>query len=193
MALPRPLAKLVPMRPLTCMLRPSPAWVKPVWPLTSSPSKSSRILKLTTPAMASAPYTAAAPPVMTSTFFTAADGMVFTSTTSWALTGCARRPLTSTSVRLVPRPRRLSVAAPGASRAPENAVAALLCADAEPAVANCGRSFRASSTFGAARFSNTSWLTVTIGLLAWRSRRAMREPVMMMACSSPLGAAAALS
>ena len=137
-------------------------------------------MKLTTPAIASAPYTAAAPPVMTSTLRMAAGGMVLTSTTSCALTGCARRPLTSTSVRFAPRPRRSSVAAPGASAAPVKAVPALELSEEEPAGVNCGRSLRAPSTLTSERFSKFSWPTVTIGLLASKSRRTMREPVTTM-------------
>ena len=78
----------------------------------STPSKSSFILKLTTPPIASEPYTAEAPPVMISTFSIREAGIVFKSTTPDWLAGTQRRPLTITKVREVPKPRKSTVAVP---------------------------------------------------------------------------------
>ena len=65
------------------------------------------MMKLTTPATASAPYTAEAPPVITSTRSIHSTGMVLTSTAEEPeVAPTWRRPLTSTSVREVPMPRR---------------------------------------------------------------------------------------
>ncbi len=73
------------------------------------------MMKLTTPATASAPYTDEAPPVSTSTRLISADGMKLMSGTlppAVGSPGCRRRPLISTRVRFAPRPRRLTVAVP---------------------------------------------------------------------------------
>ncbi len=112
MALPLLSAKLPPISMLAWASAPSPASVLPHWPSSSSPWKFLRSLKFTTPATASAPYTAEAPPVMISTPSIAEVGMVFRSITRAALAGWARRPSSSTRVRLAPRPRRFTVEMP---------------------------------------------------------------------------------
>ncbi len=91
------------------------------------PWKLLRSLKFVTPASASAPYTAEAPPVMISTLSSAAAGMEFVSMTSVELTGCARRPSISTSVRFAPRPRRLMEETPGVLVALGNTSEVLNC------------------------------------------------------------------
>src|SRR5690606_10641241 len=74
-------------------------------------------MKLTTPAIASAPYTDEAPPVIVSTRAIAADGIVLMLTAPDALTGMPRRPSSSARLRFAPRPPRCSVAATSAFRA----------------------------------------------------------------------------
>src|SRR5678816_3878235 len=82
-----------------------------------TPSKFFCMMKLTTPATASAPYTAEAPPVSTSTRCTRAEGMKFTSEprpdgVEAGSPGTRRRPSISTRGRATPRPRRFRVAVP---------------------------------------------------------------------------------
>ena len=73
------------------------------------------MMKLTTPPTASAPYTDEAPPVSTSTRLISWAGMKLRSGTGLPVSpGWRRRPLTSTRLRLEPRPRRLTVAVPEA-------------------------------------------------------------------------------
>src|SRR5690606_16446444 len=60
-----------------------------------------------------APYTDDAPPVIVSTRAMAALGMPLISTVIDASIGIARRPVSRTRFRFVPRPRRLTVAALG--------------------------------------------------------------------------------
>ena len=132
-------------------------------------------MKFTTPATASAPYTAEAPPVMTSTLSIIADGMVLMSTTSAALAGWVRRPSTSTRLRLVPRPRRLAVEMPPCGwrwAARRRSCLAIMFWSG----VNCGSWFRVARS-ELEVFLNVSAATVTIGLVAVKSRRAMREPV----------------
>jgi hypothetical protein len=70
-------------------------------------------MKLTTPAMASAPYTEEAPPVRMSMRLTSAAGMKLMSpTVDHASPVGMRRPLISVSVRYSPRWRRSTVAVP---------------------------------------------------------------------------------
>ncbi len=64
-------------------------------------------MKLTTPETASEPYTDEAPPVTISTFLTSACGNVLMSTVPLAIEPTERLPSSSTSVRLLPRLRRL--------------------------------------------------------------------------------------
>ncbi len=102
--------------------------------------------------------------------------MVLISTISWPLTGWARRPSSSTRFRFGPRPRRLRNEAPGVWEAlgwPAAAWPIWLFTSAW----NCGSWLRFCSISGPARFSKVWELTVTIGLGAVKSRRAMREPV----------------
>ena len=90
---------------------PSPSLVSPQLPLSSRPVNS-RVLKFTTPAMASEPYVAEAPPVMISTFSMIAAGIRLRSTTPVAFDGVMRRPSMRTSVRVVTRPRSATLAWP---------------------------------------------------------------------------------
>ena len=96
------------------------------------------MMKLTTPATASAPYVADAPPVSTSTRSTMAAGIWLMSGLEALVMpppGCMRRPLISTRVRNEPRPRKLTEAVPSA-----------LIDWPEPCSAiTCGRLFNKSS------------------------------------------------
>ncbi|KAG1079453.1 hypothetical protein G6F40_016301 [Rhizopus arrhizus] len=69
--------------PTTCTrwLSPPPCWVPPARTLTSTPSKWSLRMMLTTPAMASEPYTADAPAASTSMRSISALGMLARLTT----------------------------------------------------------------------------------------------------------------
>ncbi len=80
--------------------------------LSSTPSKSSRMMKLTTPVIASEPYTADDPPVTTSVRATSAVGIVLRSVTCSGPKIAKRRPLTSTRFRCAPKPRRFTSAVP---------------------------------------------------------------------------------
>jgi len=134
MTLPRPSAEFMPISMLKPFSSASPSMVAPVRKFMSTPSKSFFNTKFTTPAMASGPYTAEAPPVITSTLAMAEAGIVLTSTTSAALAGWARRPSIRMRLRLVPRPRRFSVAAPGVLVA----LFWMLEENCVPAGTNCG-------------------------------------------------------
>ena len=93
--------------------------------------------------------------------------------------GCKRRPSSSTSVRAMPRPRKLRLAL--APRACWFAPAWV----AEPDDAlNCGIAVRALSSVAGPFWPICSLLKVTIGLSATKSWRRMREPVTIMPCSS---------
>ena len=74
--------------------------------VASTPEKLRLVMKLTTPATASAPYTADAPPVTRSTRSSSETGTLLVSTTAFRLAGTKRLLLNSTSVRLDPMPRR---------------------------------------------------------------------------------------
>jgi len=91
-------------------LSPSSVSLYDDWPLSPERFSSSRML--TTPATASEPYAADAPPVTTSMRSISIAGIRLTSTVPREELGTKRRPLTSTSVREAPRPRRSSVRAP---------------------------------------------------------------------------------
>ena len=82
--------------------------------VSSTPSKSSRNTKLTTPATASAPYTVDAPPVRTSIRSIIAVGIWFTSAALelYAPPAPILRPLIRTRVLLEPIPLKLTVAFP---------------------------------------------------------------------------------
>ena len=80
--------------------------------LASTPVKLRLVTKLTTPATASAPYTAEAPPVTRSTRSSSDTGTLLVSTTPPSVAGTMRLPLNSTSVRLLPMPRRSMEAVP---------------------------------------------------------------------------------
>src|ERR1700755_1955676 len=79
------------------------------------PSKFRFMMKLTTPATASAPYTDDAPPVSTSTRLISEAGMMLMSA-AWVIPlgspGVRRRPLTRVKVRFEPRYRRSISAVP---------------------------------------------------------------------------------
>jgi hypothetical protein len=85
---------------------------------TSKPSKLLRVRKFTTPATASEPYKAVAPSLSSSTRSNAiiggsADVSTKFSPRSVAAALCVwRRPFTSTSVELTPRPRRFTLLVP---------------------------------------------------------------------------------
>ncbi len=155
-----------------------------------APSKSFFKMKLTTPATASAPYTEDAPPVTTSTRWIAAAGMELMSTAILAFTGIARRPSISTRLRLGARPRKLSVEAPAVSVDPVliNSPSAMLV-NWVAAGTNCGSLFNDVSMAIALVSSNTSASMVWIGLLASKSLRTIRDPVMVTSSSSGAGSA----
>jgi hypothetical protein len=157
----------VPKSALNWYCSPSPCCVMPYCASNSAPWKFFLRIRLTTPEMASAPYTAAAPPEMTSTLWMAAEGIVLRSTVRLPLTGCTRRPLTSTRLRFVPRLRRLTVAAPGEAVGEGKGVEEPLfdCAPAE--AANCGSCCSAASMPMLERSSKVFASTVTMGLCDW--------------------------
>src|SRR5690606_39595451 len=138
-----------------------------------TPSKSSIMMKLTTPATASAPYTAEAPPVSTSTRSINAAGIWLRSGDAAPFCvgspGIRRRLLTSTRVRCDSRLRRLTVAAPVApfDRLPPKSANA------------CGRLLMRSSTRVTPSILTVSELTAVTGLMLVRLGWAMREPVTM--------------
>ena len=153
--LPRSSAMLVPNSASKLHGPPSLAEVSPNCVRHSNPSKSSRRMKFTAPAMASEPYTADAPPVMTSTLFTSALGMVDRSTLPAPFAGMNRRPLTSVSVRVAPRPRRLAVNTP---EPPAEFTLELLPAD------NCGSSLSTASTVVSPDIRTASSVITVVGL-----------------------------
>ena len=145
----------------------SPSPVIPKLPSTLTPSKSSRSRKLTTPAIASDPYTDVAPPVMISIRSTSACGMLFTSTAVPTPDGASRRPLTRTSVRPAPSPRRLTRAVPSPG-----------LFDVRPKSGmTCGIRLSVSSSVGRPEYSITAESMVVSGLIELKSRRLMRVPV----------------
>lgn len=133
----------------------------------STPVKLRRRLKLATPATASAPYTTEAPPVRMSTRLSRASGMALVSTMPFRLKGTRRRPLSSTSVRLVPRPRRSIVAAP---------VVPLLVAGPIAGTA-AGSALKNSSTATGCVARISSAMTDDIGLFELKPGAVMRVPV----------------
>ncbi len=95
--------------------------------------------------------------------------------------GIQRRPLTSTSVRWLPRPRRSMVAKPAPG----------LFDWLEAPGTTWGSWFSTRSTVRLPENSNSSESTMAIGLLATRSRRGIREPVTITTSPSSSAAAAA--
>src|SRR3569833_1764311 len=144
------------------------------------------MMKLTTPATASAPYTAEAPPVSTSTRSTRAVGMKFRSAATGAmedvgLPAMRRLPSISTRVRLGPRPRRLTVAVP--SEALETL---------EPwAAKDCGRLLIRSSTRVTPWALMSAEVTEVTGVMLVRFGVGMRVPVTTISETSLLAAASA--
>ena len=128
------------------------------------------MMKLTTPATASAPYTAAAPPEMISTRSMSAAGIVLTSTTAPAVEPMPRRPSISTRLRLMPRPRKSMKARPFEL--------GLFDCELRPGT-TCGIVLMYCSTVTKPLSRNASWSMVYIGLSATASRLAMRLPVTM--------------
>src|SRR5271165_2548472 len=120
---------------------------------------------------------------MVSMVETASGGIVFRSMTRYELIGWARRPSSNTRVRLVPSPRRSTVAAPGAAVGDGNGFEDWLRLLLLPATLNCGSDCRAFTILGLERFSMAAASTVTMGLSEVKSLRAMREPVTMTSCS----------
>jgi hypothetical protein len=139
-------------------------------------------MKLTTPAIASAPYTDDAPPVIVSTRCTAAEGIELMLIAPSALTGMPRRPLMSTKLRFAPRPRRLKVEAPGVFVA---LAWTSVVVNGVTAGTNCGSWFMTVSMPTDMVLSKSSSSTVTIGLFASKSRRTMREPVTVISSNAP--------
>lgn len=96
--------------------------------------------------------------------------------------GMSRRPSSSTSVRLGPRPLRSRVACPSAIP---------FDVPVSPGT-NCGIRFSAVSAVDEPTWAKTSAGTVTIGLADTKSGREMREPVTMISsressCATPSG------
>ena len=93
--------------------------------------------------------------------------MVLRSTTCVVSKKIQRRPLTSTRLRLVPRPRRFSVAAP---------LPGLLENEVVPGI-TCGSVLITFSTLTVPDSENSSSSTTAIGAAVETLRWAMREPV----------------
>src|SRR3954470_12134230 len=145
------------------------------------------MMKLTTPATASAPYTADAPPVRMSTRSTSEVGMKLRSAETEAidevgLPPIRRRPSISTRVRLGPRPRRFTVAVP--SEALETL---------EPCAAkDCGRELIRSSTRLTPWALMSAAVTLVTGATLVRFGVGIRVPVTTISeTSAPEDAAAA--
>jgi hypothetical protein len=106
----------------TLLVSPSPASYSPYWAVIEAPSKSLRVMMLTTPAIASEPYSAEAPSSSTSIRSTIASGMVLRSvaapTPEAEASLTQRTPSTSTSTRLAPRCRRSTWAEPAPTPLP---------------------------------------------------------------------------
>ena len=168
MACPRPSANEWPaVKPAEYSV-PSPCSVCAPLPSNCRPSKSSRSLKLTTPATASEPYTADAPPVTISTRWISEGGMTFTSTTPLPFAGTRRRPSSRTSVEVVPSPRNWTLPCP-----PLPGLFDVLVKSGT----NCGIRLRTESTLVEPVSSNFSAVMLKTGLADSKSGRAMREPV----------------
>ncbi len=134
-------------------------------------------MMLTTPPMASEPYTAEAPSLSTSIRSMAATGIEFRSTESLAPfpPGTNRRPLSSTSVRAGPRPRRATRVAP----LPPLLTWVLM------ALPCSGRLCRKSPIETLPLATTWSLLITVTGAGVVRSLRRMRDPVTTI-CSSAL-------
>ncbi len=124
---------------------------------------------LTTPAMASDPYSAEAPSLRISMRSIDAVGMEFRSTDASAPVppGTNRRPLTSTNVRAVPRPRRLTRVEPSP----------LLLTDVLVALPCSGSVCRKSPMEILPLAVTCSRLMSVTGAGVVKSLRRMREPV----------------
>ena len=144
------------------------------------------MMKLTTPATASAPYTAEAPPVRMSTRSTSEVGMKFRSAETApidevGLPPISRRPSISTRVRDEPRPRRLTVAVP---LEPLETL--------EPWAAKaCGRLLTRSSIRVTPWALMSAEVTEVTGATLVRFGVGMRVPVTTISETSPAAAAAA--
>ena len=103
--------------------------------------------------------------------------MLFMSTTISALVGTARRPSTSTRLRLAPRPRSEIEAIP------TELIDEICTSEFVPSMVGVAAGLYAGSWFRYDSMFRPDWLsswaasTVTSGLLASVSRRTMREPV----------------
>jgi len=128
---------------------------------------------LTTPATAPEPQAADAPPVTMSTDLIKTVGTVLRS-----LSLEKRRPSSSTSVRLMPRPRRSTGAIPALVFVP------LVCGEMVPR--NCGRSFNAAATLDRAPISRSCLVTCEVGVGASKPRVSMRDPVTTMSDTSSI-------
>src|SRR5258708_30415919 len=151
-----------------------------------TPSKFFFMMKLTTPATASAPYTAEAPPVRMSTRSTSEVGTKFRSAATAeidevGLPPISRRPSISTRVRAEPRPRRLTVAVP---LEPLETL--------EPCAAkDCGRELIRSSIRLTPRALMSAEVTEVTGATLVRFGVGIRVPVTTISETSPDAAAAA--
>ncbi len=166
-ALPRPSSKFAPNSKSARKTLPSPRSV--IWLLSdrSIPAKSRLVMKLTTPEIASAPYVVEAPPVSTSVRSSSATGMLLRSTTPPRLAGTIRRPSSRTTLRLVPRPRRLTKDAPP--------LPLLTCWPTEGTTPGISR--RSSSATLICASSTSASPTVVTGADAWMLGLRIREPV----------------
>ncbi len=129
---------------------------------------------MTTPDTASAPYSAEAPPVTTSTRSTRLLGMLFRSTVPCELLGTNRRPSTSTSVRLAPRPRRSAMRPAILVGVPSAVVCGVSVGR------NVGILFSASATSVTARSSSLSAPTAMTGFGEPYPPVVIRVPVIMI-------------
>ena len=113
-----------------------------------------------------------APPVTTSMWSMKSVGIMLKSTIELPATpGVKRRPLTSTSVRLSPRLRRLIVLMP----APD--VLKFEFVPLIPEAPTAGKSRSTSATFCEPEASSAAVLTIVMGVGDSNSRILMREPV----------------
>ncbi len=133
-------------------------------------------MKLTTPAIASAPYSADAPSLSTSTRSTADSGMPFRLTSEPVLYEAMRWPLRSTSVYLEPRSCSEAVVTP----APPPLT------DCDSVVKPCmlDRFWISSVTDVAPVFLMSSWVSVWIGSAPSMAMRLIDEPVISTRCMS---------
>ena len=156
-------------------MKPSPWPAPPVYIATSVPVKSLRVMMFTTPPIASEPYTADAPSLRTSTRSIMASGIALRSTEVLAPEPPAttRRPLSSVSVRLAPRPRMLIRVEPS----PPLLACALIALDCS------GSCCRMSPTVARPAALSSSRLSTVSGAAVVSVLRSIVEPVTVMISS----------